>query len=116
MEKKKQNSEKQPKTSKKETLANDNQLPDTKSELAAVDSRFVESLKLLKGISEENKKKLLDQVYNVADKIINYHISEGDLDSVKKFKIALAIVTQKLIEAVVKIRELFKQMDEQKAA
>ena len=114
-------------TTKKETAAdkqqtdtNKKQIEQTKSqpetELKKKDSRLVQSLTLLKEISGENKKKLLDELFNIADKIINDQIKEGDLDSNKKYKIAVAIVTKKLIEAVFEIRERFKKLDEQKSA
>jgi len=127
MEKEKQNIENQPETSKKKTTADKQQtitkkkqVEQTKSqpetELKKKDSRLVQSLTLLKEISGENKKKLLDELFNIADKIINDQINEGDLDSNKKYKIAVAIVTKKLIEAVFEIRERFKKLDEQKSA
>ena len=128
MEKEKQNIEKQPEAakkepenSKKETVADKNQTEDTNkqpenNELKKKDSRLVQSLTLIKEISGENKKKLLDELFNIADKIINDQINEGDLDSNKKYKIAVAIVTKKLIEAVFEIRERFKKLDEQKSA
>jgi len=123
MEKDKQNNIKKPVPNKEQPVANRKQTdgikkrpeeikkrPD-KVEPSKSDSRLYKSLSALKGISGDNKKKLLNEIFIIADNLINYQIAAGDLDSSKKFKLAVAIVTKKLIEAAIEIRDKFKQFD-----